>query len=57
MPKRRRRNKKWTSRLIFLVLLIIAGIIVYLVWDGYFNDKEDKNPASETKTEQIIKGL
>ena len=40
MP-RRKRSKKWISWLIILVLLIAAGVVCYLVWDNYFNDKKD----------------
>ncbi|MBR2754044.1 hypothetical protein IKD82_02715 [Candidatus Saccharibacteria bacterium] len=51
MAQKRKRNKKWVYRLLMLVLLIIAGVIVYLVWDGYFNDKKMENNDNQ---EQII---
>lgn len=42
MP-RRRRSKKWISWLIILILLVAAFVVVYLVWDNYFNDNKDKS--------------
>lgn len=39
MANRRKRNKNWIIWLLFLVLVIVAGAICYLVWDNYFNDK------------------
>ena len=42
MP-RRKRNKKWISTVIILILLVIAGVVVYFVWDGYFRDKIGDN--------------
>lgn len=49
---KRRRNHKWIYRIIFLVLLVCAGIICYLVWDNYFNDKKDDN--SDVSYEQTV---
>ncbi|MBR3115943.1 hypothetical protein IKF30_01825 [Candidatus Saccharibacteria bacterium] len=43
----RRRSKKWISRLIIFVLLIVACIIIYLVWDNYFDDKKDEGGEGE----------
>lgn len=40
MAKRRRRSKKWIWWTLFLILLVIAGVVCYLVWDNYFNDKK-----------------
>ena len=43
MAQKRKRSKKWISWVILVVLLVAAGVVVYLVWDNYFNDKkEDK---------------
>lgn len=56
MTKRRRRNKKWVSRLFILVLLIAAGAVCYFVWDSYFRDKtlEPEQPVVvETKKTEI----
>lgn len=47
MAKRRKRNKKWISWLIILVLLIGAGVVCYMVWDSYFRDKSEPE-TSET---------
>ena len=48
MAKRRKRNKKWISWLIILVLLIGAGVVCYMVWDSYFRDKSEPD-SSETE--------
>lgn len=40
MAKRRRRSKKWISWLLGLILLIAAGVVIYLVWDSYFNEEK-----------------
>lgn len=49
---KRRNNHKWVFRAVFLILLIIAGVICYLVWDNYFRDKKiDDNKESQ---EQVI---
>lgn len=44
MP-RRKSNKKWLWWVLFLVLIGVAAIIVYLVWDNYFKEK----PASTSE--------
>ena len=51
MARRRKNKRKWISWLIILVLLIAAGVVVYLVWDNYFNEKKDE--IETTETEQI----
>lgn len=45
--KRTRKSKKWISRLFFLLLLVVACVLCYFVWDAYFNDKGSK--PNETK--------
>ena len=53
MVKRRRKSKKWIFWVVFLILMIAAGIVGYLVWDNYFNDKkEDVQEADTTKVDQ-----
>ena len=47
MAQKRKRNKKWMYWLAMLVLLVVAGVIVYLVWDNYFNDKKDDKGREE----------
>lgn len=49
MTKRRRKNKNWISIIIFLVLLIVAGVICFFVWDSYF---KEKTPEPETSQGQ-----
>lgn len=49
MEKRRRRNRKWISRLIILVLLIVAAVVCFLVWDNYFNDKKEQSVDVDTQ--------
>ncbi len=63
MAKRRKRSKKWISRLLFLILLVVAVVVCYFVWDGYFRDKKpkeerDENPVveqTEEKKEETLK--
>ena len=50
MTKRHRRSRKWTSWLILPVFLIAAGVVCYLVWDNYFNNK----PNEQEEQEQVI---
>lgn len=50
---KRRNNNKWVFRLGFLMLLMIAGVICYLVWDNYFNDKKINDEKSQ---EQVVEG-
>lgn len=45
--RKRNRSKKWVSWLILLILIVVAGVIVYLVWDNYFNDKKDNNKEQD----------
>ncbi len=42
--KRRRKNKNTLSVLFFLLLIVAAGCICYLVWDNYFRDKSGDEP-------------
>lgn len=50
---RRRRNKKWLKIGLFLILVIIAGVVCYLVWDAYF--KEDlKAEVEEPGTAEVV---
>lgn len=46
--RKRNRSKKWVSWLILLILAVVAGVIVYLVWDNYFNVEKDNNKSQET---------
>ena len=49
MARRRKRSKSWISWLIILILLIAACVMVYLVWDSYFNDDKEKPQVDETE--------
>ena len=42
---KQKRSKAWISWVFLLVLLIIAGVVTYMVWNYSFND--------ETKTENV----
>ena len=42
MVQQRRRSKKWIYWLILLVLLAVAGIVIWRVWDTYFKDKNSE---------------
>ncbi len=56
--RRRRKNKKWLGTFLFLVLLVIAGVICYLVWDNYFRDKGEDVDEEKSKTVavQVVDG-
>ncbi|MBR2753945.1 hypothetical protein IKG33_03530 [Candidatus Saccharibacteria bacterium] len=42
MAQKRKRNKKWISWAIILLLFVVAATMIYLVWDSYFNDKNEE---------------
>ena len=44
VKRRKRKSKKWISRLFFLILLVVAVALCYFVWDAYFKDKGPKQP-------------
>lgn len=44
---KRRRNKKWVYGVVILVLLVVAGIVTYVVWNSYFNKSSDNNSEQE----------
>lgn len=53
--KRKKNNKKWLWRVIVLVLFVAAGVVAYLVWDGYFRGKSEENiNAGEANAEESI---
>ena len=57
--RRRRRSKRWLGKVLFLVLIIVAGVVCYLVWDNYFRDKAPEKPGDNsretTKVEEVKK--
>ena len=48
MTKRRKRSKKWLGKLVFVLLLMAAGVICYFVWDGYFREKDELDKTSDS---------
>ena len=57
--RRRRKNKRWLGKVLFLVLLIVAGVVCYLVWDNYFRNKSGDEPTpaatQQTNDNPVIK--
>ncbi len=51
MAQKRKRNKKWIYWIVVLVFFVLAGTVVYYVWDSYFRDKSEQ--SSEQRTEQV----
>ena len=63
MAKRRRRNKKWIGVALFLVLMVIAGVVCFLVYESYFKEKEVApepevpvviEPEKEEEVEEVV---
>lgn len=52
MP-RRKRSKKWLKWVIILVLIVVAGVVWYFVWDGYFREKP-KADAGDNNTPTVM---
>lgn len=52
MAQKRKRNRKWISRAIILVLLIAAVVVIYLVWDSYFSDRKQDEESGQS-VEQV----
>ena len=55
---KRKREHKWIKTGIFLALVVAAGVVCYLVWDGYFRDDKREEASAgvisgETKTEKL----
>lgn len=51
--KSKQRNiGKWVGRGFLLALLIAAGVVAYLVWDNYFNDKKEE-PKKEDEASKV----
>ena len=47
---------KLLYRAVFLLILLVAGVVVYLVWDNYFNDNkkyDSSEPEIVEQAEQI----
>lgn len=53
MAQKRKKQKKWISWLVLTVLFLVASVVVYFVWDGYFRYKNDED--GKIRTEQIEK--
>jgi hypothetical protein len=56
MARRRKRSKKWISRLFFLLLLVAAVVVCYFVWEAYFKEKKEVPKEKENGT-QIVKPI
>ncbi len=51
--KRRRKNRKKLFLILFLTLLVMAGVVGYFVWDGYFRAEEKEDESSEMIEEVV----
>ena len=52
MARRRRRQTRIVATIGFLLLILLAGLICYLVWDSYFRDKNE-NKKDEPATVEM----
>ena len=57
MTQKRKRNKRWVSRLLILVLFVAAGVVLYLVWDTYFNDNRLRDGRLYEQTTKEDRGI
>ena len=48
MVRKQKKNKKWLYWLLMLVLFVVAAVIVYLVWNAYFRDKDEGQNSGTT---------
>ena len=55
MTKRRRRNVRWISWVILLILL--AGTVCYLVWENYFKDEKPVLNEGEKTEPEVTPGV
>lgn len=53
MP-RRKRNRKWLKWVILLVLVAVAGVVWYFVWDGYFREKPKEEVAKPAEVTEVV---
>ena len=51
--KKNKKSKKWLYWVLFLVLFVVAGVVVYFVWDGYFKDDKKEDESSEIVEEKV----
>ena len=54
MAKKHKKRKKWISRLAILILFVVAGAVVYLVWDSYFRDKRVDSDGQDSGQTEIV---
>ena len=47
MTKRRRTDKKGLKVVLFLLLVVVAGVICYLVWNSYFRDEKEPEQVDD----------
>lgn len=58
MIKRRRKNKQKKTIAMFSVLILLAGIVCFLVWNSYFRETEpvkESAPAVQEEVQQVEK--
>ena len=52
MANKRKRSKKWIYWVVVLVLVVVAGVVAYLVWNNYFANKSDNTTEPETTSKE-----
>ena len=55
MNRRKRSRKGLVWVIIFVVLFVVAGVVGYFVWDGYFREKkaDGEAPAADVVKEEV----
>ena len=54
MANKRKRSKKWIYWVVVLVLVVVAGVVAYLVWNNYFANKSDNTTEPETTSKEEV---
>ena len=47
MAQKQKKNKKWLFWAIIVLLFVVAAVVCYFVWDGYFKKKEDNDESKD----------
>ena len=45
MAQKQKKNKKWLFWVIIVLLFVVAAVVCYFVWDGYFKKKVEVKPV------------